>query len=555
MMRIPDGSSRSPWWPTGNRGSALLYVIGALLALGAVGAGIAVMSPSSMQSKLEQEAGARAYYNAQSGRNFIYAIAKSSSYNNVKVNDFMTRMGNGNSIIYKISNNDQFDFTLSFSNITTNSVDYAISSLIGEVSDSENNTQYSYLLYGGGRGSSTVRTYTPGNSNTNDPGGNDNTVGKYQLFTNQTLNVDTSGNIYGNIFGGVIEFNGGSHVYGSVVQSSTTKALDIIGSYVGGTGQKICSNSTVTIDGGVTVVGTVYSRGTVDVTNGTVTGDIYADGTVTIDSNSTVNGNIYANGDVDIKNGKVVGTVYCTGDVTLARGSSVSGDINAQGSVKLKNGSVGGVIHYKGTFSACSYCTYGGVDQSPASFTYVFDGTTDYTLPDHEHHAPNQTPNSLNVAYVAPDYNAQYTFTAKSSLDDYFSFENFTSVGGSKICFDLSNGGYITIFVSGTFNLQGDLYVKTVAGENCFQDSNKVNNLASSKYSYASKVYLDYSGTGAMAFAGNYNWFGTIYATGDINFSSGGTLIGAFYSSGGTVNVTGATKTQYIESDYVKAHW
>jgi len=158
-MRIPDGSSRSPWWPTGNRGSALLYVIGALLALGAVGAGIAVMSPSSMQSKLEQEAGARAYYNAQSGRNFIYAIAKSSSYNNVKVNDFMTRMGNGNSVVYKISNNDQFNFTLSFSNATANSVDYVISSLIGEVQDSENNTQYSYLLYGGAKGGTVPQQY------------------------------------------------------------------------------------------------------------------------------------------------------------------------------------------------------------------------------------------------------------------------------------------------------------------------------------------------------------------------------------------------------------
>jgi len=548
----------------GSRGAALLYVVGALLVLGALGAGIAVMSPSSTQSKLEQEAGMRAYYNAQSGLQFIYSRAASSSANKMTGTDFMNLMGNDTSKTYYLPDGGQFTYKTVFSAANTTSANYSIAYLAGEVAGSSAAARYTYLLYGGGKGSQVMPSYTqesgnatpPGPPGPPDPPGPPPSPTNFQLFTAGTLNADTSGAINGNIGGDTITFNGGSHVYGSVVQTSTKKALYIIGSYVGGSDAKICSNSTITIDGNVTVVGTVYSKGAVDIENGKVTGDVYANGDVTINSNSTVTGNIYANGDVDIKNGKVIGTVFCTGNVTLENGSSISGDINSQAGVKIKNGSVGGIVHYATTFSACNYCTYGGSDNNVTGFTYVFDCAASYTLPAHTCKDPNQTPSSLNVAYVAPDYNAQYTFVAKESMDDYFSFQDFKAVGGSKICFDLSNGGYITIFVSGTFDLNGDLYVKTSSSDgSCFQDSNKVKNLSSSKNSYASKVYLESCSTSDMSFAGNYDWFGTIYATKDIDFSSGGVLVGAFYSSAGTVNVTGATKTTFVESDYAKKHW
>jgi len=465
--------------------------------------------------------------------------------------DFMNLMGNDTSKTYYLPDGGQFTYKTVFSAANSTSANYSIAYLAGEVAGSNNNARYTYLLYGGGKGSHLMDEYLSGGGSVVPPSPH-----YFQLFTAGTLNADTSGAVNGNIGGDTITFNGGSHVYGSVVQTSTKKTLNIIGSYVGGTGAKICSNSTVTIDGNVTVVGTVYSKGAVDIENGKVTGDVYANGDVTINSNSTVTGNIYANGDVDIKNGKVIGTVFCTGDATLDSGSSVSGDINSQAGVKIKNGSVGGIVHYATTFSACNYCTYGGSDNNVTGFTYVFDCAASYTLPVHTCKDPNQTPSSLNVAYVAPDYNAQYTFVAKESMDDYFSFQDFKAVGGSKICFDLSNGGYITIFVSGTFDLNGDLYVKTSSSDgSCFQDSNKVKNLSNSKNSYASKVYLESCSTSDMSFAGNYDWFGTIYATKDIDFSSGGVLAGAFYSSDGTVNVTGATKTTFVESDYAKKHW
>lgn len=539
-----------------SRGSVLLYVIGAMLLVGAVGAGVAVMSPSSMQSKIEQEAGERAYYNAQSGLSYIISMKDSGL---LSVSNFIDTMGDNTEKTYTLADGGQFDYRIIFSGISNDSVTCTIAHLSGQAPGA-GGRKSTYLLYGEGKGMRDLGPYTPKDG---DGGGNDQhdlTLPEFVLFAKSKLDINTAGEIRGNVYGETIKFNGGSHVYGSVIQASTTEALKIVGRHIGVEGAKICSNSTVVINRHAKVFGDVYSRGEVDINNGVVRGNIMANGDVTLNAGSTVTGKIYATGDVHVKNGRIIGDVYCSGDVVIEAGSSVTGDIHSQGSVRIKNGNVYGFAHYKNSFTACSWCSYGGSDKEPSDFTYEFVCKTDYALPGHDGKEPNKEETSLDVSYGPPDYAAQYTFTATEELENnpddnpeyYSSFRDFNTRGGSRICFDLSSGGYITMFVSGAFSLQGDVCVKTSPDENCFQGGNIVKILSRDKYSYASKVYLDYSGDADMQFGGASDWFGTIFAKKGIKFSSGGKLVGAFYSSDGTLRVAGGTKVYHVESDYVK---
>ena len=352
----------------------------------------------------------------------------------------------------------------------------------------------------------------------------------------------------------------GRYVYCSIKQSSTSTQLYLQGKYLGGSGEQICSNSSVYIDGDVTIEGTIYSKGAVNINNGDVIGDVYANGDVTLNSGSTVKGNIYALGAVNISNGTVYGNVYATKTVTLDSGSRVraygpySGDINTQTNVKINNGYVDGYVHYLTGFQMCSYCTVKGSDKNPAYPSYSFDCDMSATLPSHK-------TKSSSTAFVL-DWSAPYsgyrTITAKSSLDDYYAYTSFTTAGGTNLCFDLSNGGYITIFVSGSFNVNSNnLYVRTSASTSCFDSGNLLSKSNTAMAAFASRVYIDSSGTGEMTFNSGGSWFGTIFANGNITLPNGGSsaLIGAYYSTGGTISSMGSAYVKYVESDYVKYKW
>ncbi len=530
-------------------GASMLWAIGALVVLGAVGAGIALMSPSALQSKLEQEAGMRAYYNANAGLNFLNSMRDTAIAQKVNFTNFISLMGGTGNVTYTLPNGGSFYYKLG--NVTSAGVNgtYRVTDLVGEVKDDSGKSVYGYVIYGAGKDISGINDY-------NIPKSTANGMGEYVGFSKNVLDITTTGNVYGDVYADKINLNGGSIIYGSIMQTSLTDELLLIGSRLGGEEEKVCSNSTVTIDGDVDVYATIFSRGSVDVENGDVYGDIYANGDVTISSDSKVEGNIYALGNVYIKNGDVVGSVYATGDVELERGSTVrNGDIHSQESVTIKNGYVYGAVHYKDSFSSCSYCSYESVDKNPEAPTYVFNCDLDVEIPDHEHKEPT---GSFIVDWSGPSYSGKGILEAKENLDDYYAFDTFKTLGGTKLCFDLSNGGYITVFVSGTFQINSDdLYVRTSTDTDCFDSSNLISKSNIGAEAFASKVYFDYSGTGTVYFNGGGSWFGTIFATHELQMPDGSSsaIIGAYYSSDSTVDIGGSVLTKYVPSEYAMKHW
>lgn len=163
MGTLPERSGTSGRSLAGQCGATLLYVIGAIVLLGGIAAALAVMSPSTTQSKLEQEAGDRAFYNAQSGLNFIYSMAAAYKANGESINAFFNDYGgNGNLITYNLPGNGSFCYRLavnSINSIDSNSGTFDISYLMGTVGSGQT-TKYAYLLYGGDRGSKNTIDYT-----------------------------------------------------------------------------------------------------------------------------------------------------------------------------------------------------------------------------------------------------------------------------------------------------------------------------------------------------------------------------------------------------------
>jgi hypothetical protein len=287
----------------------------------------------------------------------------------------------------------------------------------------------------------------------------------------------TSGTTTGNVTTTSANVAGGSVIGGSYTYLGTGAAcLDITGGVVIGTpgsGDYVCSDSCVIVEGGSIVNGDIYSQGDVTVS-------------------STVNGNIYAGG-----------------NVYLNWGANVSGNIFAHGQ-----------------FSKPAYYTA-------------------YTLPAHQTVASSK---SLSVTNT-------YTFYGSTDMADKSNaFTSISSTGGSKICFDLSTPNtYVNIFDSGGMTINGDIYVRTSASTSCFDSVNKVTGINFANYAAASRVYADIGGD--VTFNGGSNWFGTVFAAGNIYPGGGGSYIGAFYTNK-NYNPYGAwTYSRFVLSDYVSTYW
>jgi hypothetical protein len=149
----------------------------------------------------------------------------------------------------------------------------------------------------------------------------------------------------------------------------------------------------------------------------------------------------------------------------------------------------------------------------------------------------------------------KYTFAGSTSLNDKaYAFTSITTSPGSKVCFDLSiPNTYISIFDSGPMSINGEIYVRTSPSTSCFDAVNRVSNINFPSYSAASRVYADVRGD--VSFAGGSNWFGTVYAAGDIYPGGGGSYIGAFYTNKNYNPYGKWTYSRFVLSDYVSAYW
>lgn len=302
---------------------------------------------------------------------------------------------------------------------------------------------------------------------------------------------------------------------GSMTGNLTTNAAMITGgSTVGGSVNFLGTGPTCLHIGGGATVGTSGNNNYV-----------CSASCVVVDGGAVVNGDIYAQGDVYVSS-TVNGDIHSGGNVTLWWGADVSGN-----------------IHAHGTFSSPPYFTsYRGTVTTGAAVPSLCES---YTLPAHE------TVASSTALHVT----GQYTFYGTTDLSDRTNaFTSISSSGGSKICFDLSTpDSYINIFNRGSMTIRGDVYVRTSTSTPCFNSSNKVSNINFAAYEHARRVYMDVGGT--VTFAGGSNWFGTVYAAGNIYPGGGGSYIGAFYTNSAYNPFSIWSYTRFVASDYVAKYW
>ncbi|MEA4856794.1 polymer-forming cytoskeletal protein [Solidesulfovibrio sp.] len=542
----------------GSTGSSLLWAIGALVVMGAVGASIALMTPATMQSKLQQEAGMRAYYNANSGLNYILSeeiLFKNANYN---FSNFTSSMGGGSVVTSVVSGNDIFTYQIG--NMITNGANgtYQITNLIGAIKDSSGNTPNSYVIYGGGKGSSAVRSYFISSSSSNLPPDDVGAIGATLNFSGSTLT--------GNYIFQAYSFNGGVTINGSLDYTGSS-CLTVVGNRVGLTDgtSHICSSSCVVLDGGVTIYGAVYAQTYILLQNAVVNGSIYAGSYVNKTSGQKLDGSIYAVTDVSVTNGTVTEDIYAGGNVTIDGGSTVQGNIYATGNVNVTNGTVkknvtsggnvvmsgwsskvNGNVYYVGNFTPPpSSSQLGGsamlITTKPTAPSKPSQCTT-YTLPTYQTKTVNRAdPNSSS--------STTYTISGSTDLsDESWVFPSFNMTnGGSKLCLDLSvANSYVNIFVNGNFNFYGTVQLKTTSGGSCANASSYSD---SDLKLYAKRIYMAVGGA-TNFYSSAHLWVGTIFSQGSIKGNSTLNVIGALYSNG-TIDLGGGSVAFTIRSDYV----
>ena len=511
-------------------GSSLLWAIGALVLLSVIGSTVALMSPSALQSKLEQEAGMRAYYNANAGLNYVLgsqqaSIASGNSFSNYKV-----LMGNEKSVEYTLASDEKFAFKLGNFISSGSGGTYQIVDLVGRSGrQASGAAAYGYILYGGAKGNSSVITY----------GTQSNTADFANSITESNYTTNLQGTITGDVVSKGYTFNGGVNVKGSLTYTATGTPLTISGGTIGGVGKYICSNSDVVFSGGVTI-----------------NANVYAHGNVTIDSGSAqINGNIYSSGYTKEENGFITGDVNSQKSIMIqnwgGKGNLFSGDddglgnIYVQGSWPTWTGDVSSLnnIYVTGTIKGKAHLK-GNV--FGATITGKVDSNTTDPI------APVACRNSKVFSPPAIAATNSYNLTGSDTLYagaagtyNTYKYKTFTTGGGTSLCLDLSTGGGLNILVSGAVNMNGNLYIKTSSKGSCV----KFDSATVSYSSYASKVLL--VSDDKVNFNGGSNWFGSIWAKDDITLGGGSIVIGGAYSSDGDINAAsaGGVTMTYVASE------
>jgi predicted acyltransferase (DUF342 family) len=563
-MRESKGLTRLVRGWSDARGSTLLYVIGAVTLLAALGAGIAVMSPSAIQSKLEQEAGMRAFYNAQSGLNFILSMKAANSENGNGIVNFVNAMGGNNTTVtYNLPNNGQFTYALYASNVNGLNGSLTISNLAGAVLSENGAPLYTSLIYGGSHGSSGSSDYNATANNTNN---SINSGSNYTLMsTNSSVYVAGNAIIIGNIYGANVTTEQANLTGNVVSQGNTTLNYN---TYING---NVCSGSNATLtqtvvtgsvsaakdvylNYGVQIGGSVYSGGNVVMSSSvTVGGAVHAQGSVQLSYGDSIGSNVYANGNITFNGASatISGNAYSgssivftdTGSKNESWGSKIVGKAVAASSISLGDGTSVGSSTISSSYppnvkpTAPTSCS---VVSTPKAATYTA-GTTN--IPVAWGVTTYSTTNPLPPGkYKDLTLSGGSPLTLKAGIY-YF---NSISIGwGSTLNLDVS-GGDITIFVVGTAD------INATAGINVSTDGSTWKTMATVDKSYAARVYLE--AHSAITLEWGVNWFGTLFSTNSITFGGGNTIIGA-YATTGTNTLSWAASVTYVESDYAKSNW
>lgn len=492
-------------------GSVAVYLALALVAFGVLAAAGASRFSSAVQGVLQPNCSTQARYMSESG--VRYAIARLRACADATAVNAAVADMNGKT--FTVDANSGLSFTLTAS--------YAS----GSATVGSTGTSCSKSGSGASTFTGTATVNLPAISSGGSAADSPSLQGTYS-GTSAVL----AGNSSGNVTTSAATLQGGSTVAGSLTYMGTTTCLDLSGGVTIGTpgnGDYVCSNSCVVVEGGSNIRGDVYSQGDVVVTSGVVAGNIYANGAVTITS-GTVQGNVYSQGSVSVT-GTVTGGIYSGGNVSLGWGANVSGNIFCTGTYSVP----------------ASFTAYSGKVTTgyPKSSIPMASLCTSYALPAHKTVASTQ----------ARVISGNQTFYGTTNLADTSNaYTSISTNGWPSICFDLSTPGTsINIFSSGNVSVSGDIYVRTSTATSCFNAANKLTSTQFAGAAAASRVYMD--AKGSVSFGGGTNWFGTVYAGGNIYPGGGGSYIGAFYTNQSFNPNSQWIYSRYVGSDYVATYW
>ncbi|HML60042.1 MAG TPA: hypothetical protein PKD41_04090 [Solidesulfovibrio sp.] len=514
-------------------GSTLLWAIGTLVLLSVLGATVALMSPTALQSKLEQEAGMRAYYNANAGLNYILGMQQASQLNGMNFAAFVNSLGDTGDVAYNLDQSDFFSYRLGNIKYNGSNGSYQIAKLVGSVKNPAGDAPYGYILYGGGKGNSLVQNYTTNGGQQNSPAWSKNVLSNYggelKVSQNAIINNDTS--IYGKT--GVtldqgVTFNDDIDIVGDgnvkISQNANFKGLN----------NTICADGNLTFDQGVVYAGRITATNDIKFSqNNRITGTVYAvTGGITCDQGVYVKGELNSKNDIKFsQNTTIIGDVYTFGNVSCDQGVTISGTI------------------YKTSTKTVSGCS-AKTDLLPAG--YVIKNQCDYsvTTPTLTKNLPATPPGSSPAVSPLPPGNYgpikydQNTSLVKLSQGNYY-INSLQFDQGCSICLDLSSGGNINIYISDSIKLSQNfaVYIIVPGGSSCVPMLDKT---VDAKLS--AKVYLETNNSFTLDQGGQ--WFGSILANKDIKFSQNARLIGSYASINGPVNVDQGFVVTYIQSGY-----
>lgn len=476
-------------------GSTLLWMIGALVVLGAVAAGVALMSPSAINQELANNRHQQSYYVALSGINFAKSLTETQL---ITVDSKTYSIGSG-------------EFTLKVGD--KSGTTYPVSSL-GSINKGKYGESYYYI------GSINITPVAENNIRPTGPTGS--ISGK---------EVHIAGIVDGPVIAQISTLSGGSKITGSYILTSTTQELVITGgvTVAVNNGSVVCSNKGVSISGGSSVInGNVYSPGAASSGNGyikisggaTVNGNLYANNTITLDGASRIYGQSHSQKDIQVVS-SIIGTSSKKQNLLSVLTPTIDGwqtiytDINSQQGIYLKGITLNGNLHYKTLLQTTQYATtwVGSQDHSP---TYPTEPLSC---------------DSFDI-FTAPKFSATEDKVIRAdttiSAGTYY-YKSLTTESWPTICLDTS-GGDINILVRGRAYIGGKVYIKSKAAEKCKQFD-----ISSSAAAAAAPYIYLYSGE-EFTLGGGVDWAGTVVANGDINPGGGSEIVGSLHSINGSIN-------------------
>ncbi|MHC1712381.1 MAG: hypothetical protein AB9872_09545 [Solidesulfovibrio sp.] len=529
-------------------GFSLVYIVGALVALGAVATAVTSLTPSSTLTELNQNMFGQAYYAAYSGLQFL-KYGENGVYDDVE--KFVTAVNTG--LPYAVTTKERFDLSLSYDTSNPNDNKYTVNYLIGTYSSNGVEKTDSFVLAKNVQRSFTKKTSSKPENLLDKTYSSD--VG--YILTNDTYTTNS-------VASSRLALNDRAYVDMNVVSSSSV----ILGndSKVGG---YVCAGTSVQLNDRASVAGSVYAVGDVTLSNDSdVYGQIVTKGSLSFNDRAHAVGDVYVGGSIRFNN-----------DSVLDNSGHVINDVTVNERVR-----VGKKVEYAG-FVVRNSSPSTVQTSRVSSSDIVFPGYSSYcVMPTYPKHQAACDSGSINInqnnkvidASVQAKYHDialqnDWKLTIKAGT---YCINSLSTNDRGKLYFDLS-GGDINILVNKNVRLSNDTdiyYSKDGANWILFdygsvpdksQESagqvfiRKVNDDISLNKEYYQKLYIETLGD--FNFNDRIYWFGTIYSAGTIDLSNKLVLVGAYYAHNdsltGRINNKDNVYAFYLLSNYAAENW